>query len=214
MALNPNRAYICPIYSDTAGAAPNPAELDPCEIFINRADKTLGFKAADGSIAYLIAQAGTTQDNIVHKSGNETITGQKTFTQVIKGTAQYAQYRDLAERYRADQSYLPGTLIQFGGEQEITAARYKANGVISTAPGVGLNEVLRDGLFVALAGRVPVRVLGKVKKFDRIVANPKTPGVGVVNNMAAGDAVIGRALESKDFETEGLVECVTRFTLA
>lgn len=214
MALNTNRAYICPLYTDTANAAPNPAELDPCEIFINRSDKTLGFKAADGTIAYLIAKPGTTEDDLVHKAGNETITGQKTFTQVILGTAQYAQYHDLAERYLADQSYLPGTLIQFGGEQEITAARFKANGIISTAPGFGLNNVMKEGLFVALSGRVPVRVIGPVKKFDKIVANPNTPGVGIVNNLALGDAVIGRALEKKDSEGEGLVECVTRFTLA
>ena len=94
---------------------------------------------------------------------------------------------------------------------EITIARNKVNGVISTKPGVTLNR-LCNGPAVALAGRVPVSVKGIVNKHDKIVLS-NIPGTGVVDNSAMGNRVIGRALESKEDDGIGLVECVTRFTL-
>ena len=160
---------------------------------------------------YLLDRASQFNDNAVHVTGDETIDGTKTFLQPIIGTAQAAQWSDYAERYEADYNYNPGTLICFGGAKEITIARNKVNGVISTKPGVTLNR-LCNGPAVALAGRVPVSVKGIVNKHDKIVLS-NIPGTGVVDNSAMGNRVIGRALESKEDDGIGLVECVTRFTL-
>ena len=105
MALNPNRAKICPIRSNTSTAVPDASELVEGEIFINHADRSLGFKAMDGTIKYLVGREGAEDNNVVHLTGNETITGQKTFTQTIVGTCQRALWADLAEYYEADADY-------------------------------------------------------------------------------------------------------------
>lgn len=150
--------------------------------------------------------------NFVTLDTTQTITGQKTFTETILGVAQYAQWADLAEFYEADQSYVPGTLIEFGGNKEITVAKNTANGVISTRPGFALNTGLKGGLPVALCGRVPIRIIGRVKRFDKIVLSD-VPGVGCVNNKAKAGKVIGRALRSKHTRGEGSVLCATRFKM-
>lgn len=76
----------------------------------------------------------------------------------FKGTAYRALWADLAEMYKSDKVYLPGTLITIGaGEQEITIASIECNGIISTKPGYILGEKNDDkDLPVALVGKVPV----------------------------------------------------------
>lgn len=145
-------------------------------------------------------------------TADKTFTGNVSFTKTILGVAQYALWADLAECYESDASYEPGTLICFGGSKEITVATTKVNGVISTNPGVLLNRGQVNGLPVALSGRVPVRVMGAVERFDNIVLSD-VEGVGIVNNDAPPENVIAKALNSKPGEEEGLVLCVTRFSL-
>lgn len=120
---------------------------------------------------------------------------------------------DLAERYEADAVYSEGTVVKIGGEKEITATVDALDndvfGVISTEPGLALNTGAGNGEthpFVAVAGRVKVRVVGPVQKGQRLVTS-LIPGVA----MAATEenlspfAVVGRALEDKDTNDEGLV---------
>ncbi len=69
----------------------------------------------------------------------------------------------------------------FGGEKEITLSRNGvANAIVTTKPGLVLNgdEPSKNCIMVgiALTGTVPVKVIGKVKKFDRLVASAKYPG--------------------------------------
>ena len=68
----------------------------------------------------------------------------------------------------------------FGGEKEITLSRGGvANAVVTTKPGLVLNgENQPDKIMVgiALTGTVPVKIVGKVKKFDRLVASSTYPG--------------------------------------
>ena len=109
-----------------------------------------------------------------------------------------------------DQQYPKGTLVQFGGEKEITIAKNKVNAVISSEPGVILNGEMKDSQAIALIGRVPVRVIGKVKKFDKIALS-FIDGVGCVNNDS--DNYIGIALVNKDDSDEGLVLCSIRIDL-
>ena len=153
-----------------------------------------------------------TADCVVHKTGNETIKGVKTFESTIQGTAVSALWADLAENYTSDFEYPYGTLICFGGEQEVTIASEKVNGVVSRQPALIMNRECTEGLPIALAGRVDVLVKGKVTKFDNIVLSD-VAGVGVVDNEAPVDLVIGKALRDKDTSEVGTVLCATKFNL-
>lgn len=128
------------------------------------------------------------------------------------GTADYAKWADLAECYKPDEKYSVGTLIKFGGEKDITIANDKCNGVISDKPGFVLDAELEDSQPVALVGKTPIRIIGKVKKFDKIVLS-EIPGVGRVLQENEDKHVIARALENNDTFEEKLVMCVTKFNL-
>ena len=145
-------------------------------------------------------------------ASNETITGTWTFKNDINGTAVKAKWADLAENYQADADYPVGTLVCFGGEKEITVATSHANAVISEQPALHMNAEMEGGVPIALSGRVRVRVIGKVEKFDKIILSDLS-GVGVADNCSCGTCVVGRALESKETEEEGLVLCVVSLNL-
>ena len=128
----------------------------------------------------------------------------------FNGIATSAQYADMAEKYVADADYEPGTVVKFGGPLEITQTLEHADtevfGVISTAPAYLMNDGI-EGLPVALVGRVPVRVVGKVKKGERLVSSD-VPGVAWALGEDEYDAraVIGRAIQDKDDGDEGVIE--------
>ena len=83
------------------------------------------------------------------------------------------------------------------------------NAIVSTKA-FDLNACLKGGTIIALCGRVPTKVKGKIKKFDKIMLS-EIPGIACKWN--GNSRVIGRALESNDNEDIKLVECVTRFQL-
>jgi hypothetical protein len=87
---------------------------------------------------------------------------------------------DLAEKYLADAEYPVGTVLAIGGEEEVTAATptllHSIIGVVSSNPGVRMNADLLGGTYLALRGRVPVRINGPVSKGDRLTVS-ETPGV-------------------------------------
>ncbi len=134
------------------------------------------------------------------------------------GTATSALYADLAERYAADKEYKPGTVVILGGEKEITvtddACDPRVFGVISANPAFKMNDKpgMNNGLnpFVALAGRVPCKVFGKVKKGDRLVTINKHGVAASVQDGLSTEpyAILGRALESKDSDGVSLIEIV------
>ena len=142
-------------------------------------------------------------------NGNLSATGTIT-APFFNGTALNAQWADLGEHYVTDQHYPVGTLECFGGEKELTIATTHANAVISENPALRMNSKETEGQAIALVGRVPVRVVGSVKKFDKITLSDIS-GVGVVNNEC--DMIIGRALEDKSTEEEGLVLCSVAINL-
>lgn len=150
--------------------------------------------------------------NLVHKDGNETIAGVKTFSSVIQGTAYRAYWGDLAEYYESDKIYPNGTLIKFGGEKEITIADTEVNAVISSKPGFILNTQMENGQPIALCGRVPVRVIGKCNKFDYLKLS-QFEGIAEVDLDAKPENIIARALENKYTDDEGLVLCAVNFKL-
>lgn len=173
--------------------------------------------ASNSTSTIYIATTGWVNDpskstNVVHRTGNETIGGTKTFSETIQGTSLKALWADLAENYKSDVNYKEGTLIVFGGEKEITIAKKKVNGVISSQPAILMNRESR-GIPVALAGRVPVRIIGKVSKFDKICIS-ETEGVGRKKKWYEFfKKTIAISLESKDNEDAKLVLCVTKFNL-
>ena len=133
--------------------------------------------------------------------------------QFFNGTATSAQYADLAEIYAADADYEPGTVVCIGGAAEITATTQYADtevfGVISTDPAYLMNSGAQ-GLPVALQGRVPVKVIGKVYKGQRLVSAMVAGTACALIDETQYDprTVIGRALADKDTEDAGVIEAV------
>jgi len=128
----------------------------------------------------------------------------------ITALATSAQYADLAERYSADAHYDAGTVVCFGGDNEITMSAegydHKVAGVISSAPAYMMNAEAGDDAthpFVALSGRVPCKVTGTVRKGDLLCTSD------MAGHAMAGEAkcghMIGKALEDFDGET-GVIE--------
>ena len=134
---------------------------------------------------------------------------------VISGTQINANYADVAERFAADQIYVPGTVVELGGVAEITRSVEELSenvfGVISTRAaylmnsGAGTDETHPP---IAMTGRVPVRVTGMIRKGDRLVS----AGNGLARAAQTGEAtafnVIGRALEDRTDTGEGTVEAI------
>jgi hypothetical protein len=129
------------------------------------------------------------------------------------GRATSSNYADLAEKYMADAVYETGTVVVFGGDAEVTVTDKhndtRVAGVISEKPAHLMNnELVGDcALAVGLTGRLPCKVLGKVKKGDILVTAAK-PGYAIVNNTPLPGTIIGKSLENKDNFDEGLVEIV------
>jgi hypothetical protein len=126
-----------------------------------------------------------------------------------------AQYADVAEYYVADQNYPVGTVLAFGGNQEVTqtSAAYDTAiaGVVSSNPAVIMNSGLDHPtrVLIALLGRVPCRVLGPVSKGDRLVSG-SMPGVAVrldPDRYEPG-TMIGKALEDCAEGVESTIEVV------
>jgi filamentous hemagglutinin len=123
------------------------------------------------------------------------------------GSRLQATYADLAEYYETDAHYEPGTVLEFGGDKEVTLAQdgtARVAGVVSTDPAYAMNAKC-PGLAIAIAlqGRVPTKVRGSVRKGDMMVS----AGNGYArpwNNPQMG-TVIGKALENFD-GVEGVIE--------
>ena len=133
----------------------------------------------------------------------------------VSGTRITAQYADMAERFEADEVYEAGTVVELGGSAEITLVTEdlseKVLGVISTRAaylmnsGAGSDETHPP---VAMTGRVPVKVVGQVRRGDRLVA----AGAGQARVAEPGEAtafnVIGRSLQDKFSAEAGTVEAI------
>jgi len=131
----------------------------------------------------------------------------------FSGQATTAQYADLAERFHADAQYAPGTVVCLGGAEEITKAASDLSddvfGVISTNAAFLMNADAGDNEThpaVAMSGRVPVRVIGKIIRGERLVSAGNGLARAALPSEMTSFNVIGRALEDKTTETEGVIE--------
>lgn len=169
-------------------------------------------------------QESFVQDVLATYSKNVTLAGTYNFVNEITAPrantlATSALFADLGEFYKVEEEMPIGTLITFGGKEEIFACvSSDVNGVISENPGFVLNSKCKEhGQPVALSGRVKVRVLGEVNKGDFIYSSfalgINKKGVAVASqSKLANETAIGKALESNDSVEEKLVECVVRIS--
>ena len=183
--------------------------------------------------------AGTTSVNIPSSGGNVIITvggtGIASFTtagiinnqangvgnignatgyfNTVFAKATSAQYADLAEMYVADTAYAPGTVVEFGGDREITTTTTthstQVAGIISTQPAYLMNATQTGEypLEVALVGRVPCRVVGTIRKGDRLVSSD-LPGVAQALNidLYQPGCIVGKALAEYNSTEPGVIE--------
>ena len=161
-----------------------------------------------GIASFTTAGIINNQANGVGNIGNAT-----GYFNTVFAKATSAQYADLAEMYVADINYPPGTVVEFGGQAEVTQSTAshstRVAGIVSTNPSYLMNAALTGNhvVAVALVGRVPCRVVGTIVKGDRLVAST-TPGVATTLDPAQYQpaCIVGKALEAYNSETVGTIE--------
>jgi len=166
---------------------------------------------------YRTASTAASSATIVARTSvDESISGVNITSGSIKanffvGTATAAYYADLAEKYLADEEYEIGTVVMVGGVAEVTAATFgsRALGTISENPAYMMNTGLVGGTYIALKGRVPVKVSGAVKKGDHLAAS-SIPGVAEASTYLAAhcNLIFAIALESSEDLEVKIIEAV------
>lgn len=211
--LNPSVAVAAP------GIATIPVRDTSGNIYANqfigtveKTDKTLIDKAnvvvdptwsdSTASTQYRTAKLLATPYSIAARDASANITAN-----IFNGTATAARYADLAEKYLPDAEYEIGTVVVVGGEKEITASTWgdRAIGVISANPAFMMNKDLEGGVYVALKGRVPVKVTGAVKKGQRLIAANNGCAMAAVQHASDVFAI---ALESSEEIEVKIIEAV------
>lgn len=133
------------------------------------------------------------------------------------GSSVTALYADLAERFEADSYYPPGTVLTLGGSAEVTIENEELSdsvfGVVSTKSAYLMNSAAGTDEThppIAVSGRVPVKVIGKINKGDRLVS----AGNGLARAGKKFELnhfnIIGRALESKFDNGEGTILAIVK----
>jgi hypothetical protein len=148
------------------------------------------------------------QANVTGNIGNST-----SYFNTVFAKATSAQYADLAEMYVADADYVSGTVVEFGGDKEVTVSNTSHStavaGIVSTNPSYLMNatQTGEHVIAVALVGRVPCQVIGTFNKGDRLVAS-ELAGVATVLDMSKYEpgCIIGKALESYASDSVGVIE--------
>jgi len=169
------------------------------------------------------ANLGAVSGNIVPDNNNVYSIGLSNkkwltvYATTFVGNASTANYADLAERFESDQAYRPGTVVELGGAAEITAVSNDLSenvfGVISTQAAYLMNANAGSDEThppIAMQGRVPVRVIGKVTKGDRLVSAGNGLARAASRNEITSFNVIGRALQDKLTTNEGTVEAIVK----
>ena len=186
---------------------------------------TAADESSDTSCNVLFVTAATgdlapkTGTNLTFNSSAGTLTT-TTFVGNLTGTATAAEYSDVAERFASDSAYTPGTVVALGGAAEITQVNEEGSdevfGVISSLDqaafkmngGAGNDDTHP---YIAMTGRVDVKVIGTVNKGDRLIS-ASVPGYARAATKAECTAfnVIGRALTGKTEAGQGSVLAAVR----
>ena len=163
----------------------------------------------------LTVNSGAAATAIVNGAGNAVgnIGSSSVYFNRLFAQATTALYADLAECYLADADYEPGTVMDFGGDLEVTLSTTdsskRVSGVVSTNPAHVMNSGLQGDhvVTVALIGRVPVKVTGVIRKGDLMVSagNGRARACTIASPKVG--TIIGKALENFD-GGEGTIEIV------
>jgi hypothetical protein len=190
-------------------------------VFATTGEYVTGVISANGNITggnittagVITVNSGGAATAIVNGAGNAVgnIGSSSNYFNQIFAQATTALYADLAEMYTADAEYEPGTVVVFGGSQEVTVAAQhedsRVAGVISTNPSYKMNSGLtaEHTATVALTGRVPTKVIGPVQKGSMMVSAPN--GYAIACSQPKIGTVIGKSLEEFNGNT-GIIEIV------
>ena len=165
----------------------------------------------------LTVNSGAAATAIVNGAGNAVgnIGSSGTYFNRLFAQATTALYADLAEVYKADAAYPPGTVLVFGGDQEVTVSTSSHDariaGVVSTNPAHVMNSglVSEYTVEVGLIGRVPCQVIGPIAAGDRVVSSSQA-GVAERLDMQhyQPGVIIGKAVESYNGTGVGTIEVV------
>jgi hypothetical protein len=170
-----------------------------------------GLTVTDGDITM---DTSATTDTLYTRSistSGDAVTGLMTGNWSLVGSSRFeATYADLAEYYEADAEYEVGTVMILGGEKEVTQSTEhntnKIAGVISNTAAFTMNQDCPGiAACIALVGRIPVKVIGKVSKGDMLVASA-IPGYAIVEKDPKIGTVLGKAIEDKNNDGKGLIE--------
>jgi len=177
-----------------ASGAATAAEANGAGIFINGSSASLMYSSSGNKWVL---------NKLLDMGSNDIVT-----TGLFMGTATSARYADLAENYLADSNYPAGTVLEIGGEYEVTIAKDSTNkiaGVVSTNPAFLMNSECEGKYVVAIAiqGRTPCKVKGKIYKGDMLIS--AGDGFAKATDTPQFGSIIGKALE--DFNgSEGIIE--------
>jgi hypothetical protein len=174
-------------------------------VTVSGSDVTIANTQTNGDILFRANVAGTPTTVMTINGADGAISGNQI----------NANYADVAERFWADEELAPGTVVELGGSAEICAVSADLSenvfGVISTRAAYLMNSSAGSNAThppVAMTGRVPVKVVGQVRKGDRLVS----AGDGQARSAQPGEAtafnVIGRALKDKLTTDSGTVEAI------
>ena len=116
--------------------------------------------------------------------------------------ANTAKYADLAEMYEADDHYMPGTVMIFGGDHDVTISKNSHDtaiaGVVSTNPAYLMNDNFEQDNWVpvALTGRVPCMVRGPVAKGTLLVSSEiKGVACALDKSQYEPGCIIGKSMD-------------------
>lgn len=158
---------------------------------------------------------GTVSTTTSTINGTWTSTGNWTIQNsawVLAGTStlESTYTADIAEYYQGDKLYDVGTVLMIGGEFDVTLANgqgtTKVAGVVSNnAAFMMYKECPGIKNLVALQGRVPCKVIGKIEKGDLMVVGI-VPGVAMASSDPKPGSIIGKALQNYDSDHVGMIE--------
>ena len=186
----------------------NGANFNPSGSYNN--GNVFDYLTGSNSIAQFTGNIAPTKITTSNIAGGGTIFGIWTLGASARLNATYA---DLAERFESDAYYDAGTVVELGGDAEITAVVNELSedvfGVVSNTAAYLMNAPAGDDTThpaVAVGGRVQVKVTGKVRKGQRLVS----AGNGIARAANTGEATsfntIGRALANKTTDDVGTIE--------
>jgi len=187
---------------DTSGTAAIATAVTVADESSDTSCNVLFVTAATGDLP---PKSGT---NLTFDSANGNLT-----TTTFTGTSTAAQYADLAEMYAADSEIDPGTVVMFAGQGKLkacdVAACTKVAGIVSTDPAHLMNSA-QEGVALAIAGRVPCKVIGPVEAGDMMISagNGMAKAFDADVGSPAIGTVIGTAIEDHvgDETTTGVIE--------